>query len=55
MWLLAFLEGLRALLSRPVHLLMDNEGANALANIIEYYSRSKHIHGRQRVFYEIVE
>ena len=55
MWISAFLEGIGAPLSGPVHLLRDNQGANELAKNPEYHSRTKHIHGRQRFLSEMVE
>ena len=42
-------------LLKPILLLEDNEGANALSRNPEYHSRMKHIHGRQRFITEIVE
>jgi len=39
----------------PAKLYGDNQSANALAYNPEYYSRTKHTHGRQRFITEMVE
>ena len=55
MWIIAFLADISTLSTTPIRLYGDNQGANALAMNLEYYARTKHIHGRQRFLSEMVD
>jgi len=56
-WIQQFLQaiGIQSANVYPAKLYSDNQGANALARNPEYYSKTKHIHGRQRFITELVE